>query len=653
MWSPTEHQRMLEGLRLFKRDWAKVTEHVGTRSTAQVRSHAQKYFDKVVREKTDDYVPRARPKRKSAAPYPRKLRQQPTISPHIPNTHNPLTNNTHTATSIPPSAPPHQHPAQPHPVHPHAAHPHASHPHVAHPHAAHPHAYAIPVQQLHPSMAAAHTVQPPTAMHPASMHFQYAAPPSPFMPQFQHSPYMAQARPQIAIQQQPPTPTIFSPYMNICPTQSPNLQQAPNFDSMQPSPVSFVSSHTYAAQSPPQPQHMSVAHPVFNVFSPLTPGAYASAVARSPALAHQPPTSIVPFAHLQQPIAQHPHVHSHPEGPLPNCAKCNALRRYGGVLQEIVQIGGSAPMPTSQVVHPNQSVRWHQPVQHPQQKSSQLCADGSTIKAVNPANDSTVCVTAQEQSASTSGKKSVDDSLPSFKRNGKSTASSPSPAKSRAHRSKLLKSKKMASKLAALRHAAGNVSSGDMSESDNFSRRNLSTDISRPDSREDSSRETIKLTVSSLPTSRKRKSSHNASSGLAGKRQPDSLHRRSKKMKCVPIAPTPVAAARVAKRPRREPIIKSDQSTAVRAKPTAEENDVCRFTQKGKEDKRASSGTSSSDSPKSESESNVGSPRVESYSPKEQKEIFDAVHSLQILSRTPSSSSPSQSESKDDSEMGK
>lgn len=76
MWTPEEHERMLEGLRRHKRDWAKVTQFVGTRSAAQVRSHAQKYFDRVARDKTDDYVPRARPKRKSAAPYPRKAREE-------------------------------------------------------------------------------------------------------------------------------------------------------------------------------------------------------------------------------------------------------------------------------------------------------------------------------------------------------------------------------------------------------------------------------------------------------------------------------------------------------------------------------------------------------------------------------------------------
>lgn len=65
---------MLEALQLYKRDWAKVTRHVGTRSAAQVRSHAQKYFDRVARENSGEFVPQPRPKRKSATPYPRKPR---------------------------------------------------------------------------------------------------------------------------------------------------------------------------------------------------------------------------------------------------------------------------------------------------------------------------------------------------------------------------------------------------------------------------------------------------------------------------------------------------------------------------------------------------------------------------------------------------
>mmetsp|Transcript_14503 Transcript_14503/g.24739 ORF Transcript_14503/g.24739 Transcript_14503/m.24739 type:complete len:360 (-) Transcript_14503:587-1666(-) len=43
-WSEEEHEKFLEGLRLHKRDWKKVQQHVGSKDIMQVRSHAQKYF---------------------------------------------------------------------------------------------------------------------------------------------------------------------------------------------------------------------------------------------------------------------------------------------------------------------------------------------------------------------------------------------------------------------------------------------------------------------------------------------------------------------------------------------------------------------------------------------------------------------------------
>lgn len=84
---------MIEGLRRFHRDWAKVTDFVGSRSAAQVRSHAQKYFDRLARENSDEWVPAARPKRRSAAPYPRKATvgtPTPAMTPPVPTVTTPL-----------------------------------------------------------------------------------------------------------------------------------------------------------------------------------------------------------------------------------------------------------------------------------------------------------------------------------------------------------------------------------------------------------------------------------------------------------------------------------------------------------------------------------------------------------------------------------
>lgn len=80
-WTEEEHKKFIEALRIHGRAWRRIEEHVGTKTAVQIRSHAQKYFSKVVRESTSGdasevkptEIPPPRPKRKPMHPYPRKL----------------------------------------------------------------------------------------------------------------------------------------------------------------------------------------------------------------------------------------------------------------------------------------------------------------------------------------------------------------------------------------------------------------------------------------------------------------------------------------------------------------------------------------------------------------------------------------------------
>ncbi|XP_062149705.1 protein REVEILLE 6-like isoform X2 [Alnus glutinosa] len=71
-WTEPEHDKFLEALQLFDRDWKKIEAFVGSKSVIQIRSHAQKYFMKVQKSGTSEHLPPPRPKRKAAHPYPQK-----------------------------------------------------------------------------------------------------------------------------------------------------------------------------------------------------------------------------------------------------------------------------------------------------------------------------------------------------------------------------------------------------------------------------------------------------------------------------------------------------------------------------------------------------------------------------------------------------
>lgn len=53
-----EHFRFIEALKLYGKEWRRVQQHVGTRSSTQARSHAQKFFVKLERkgQKLDEFL---------------------------------------------------------------------------------------------------------------------------------------------------------------------------------------------------------------------------------------------------------------------------------------------------------------------------------------------------------------------------------------------------------------------------------------------------------------------------------------------------------------------------------------------------------------------------------------------------------------------
>lgn len=350
MWTTEEHNRMLEGLKLYKRDWAKVTAYVGTRSPAQVRSHAQKYFDRVQRDKTDDYVPQARPKRKSSTPYPRKMRSEaPSVHYAPPLSALPYAMSPHTPLPLTIAVDPYTHlVAQP------------QSPYIAHPLQPQHVAYSLHAQ-MHPGMYA------PGGMHPQVHHMHAMPHPSPIV----IGPSPGRAGQASIRQQMPPSMTVDSPALNLSsnprPGQSSSMancelvqtQQGPVFSPLPRGPVQVARVFSpWSTQGTPQmrgPFSQTMAsplsidgrgyavqpqtigrleegmvvggrQPVYSSFSPLTPA--------PPMGEHTPPSSRKDGA-KQQLATHHVPTHSHPDGPDPNCVKCNALKRYGNVLIEI------------------------------------------------------------------------------------------------------------------------------------------------------------------------------------------------------------------------------------------------------------------------------------------------------------------------------
>lgn len=49
-WTDEEHDKFVEAIKLYGKDWNLIEKYIGSRSCSQIRSHCQKFFSKLFKE---------------------------------------------------------------------------------------------------------------------------------------------------------------------------------------------------------------------------------------------------------------------------------------------------------------------------------------------------------------------------------------------------------------------------------------------------------------------------------------------------------------------------------------------------------------------------------------------------------------------------
>eukprot|EP00474_Spongospora_subterranea_P010644 CRZ11102.1 hypothetical protein [Spongospora subterranea] len=100
-WTDEEHDLFLEALQLFEREWKQIEAHIKTKTVIQIRSHAQKYFQKMQKTGKQDCIPPPRPKRRSKKPYPKISRDRKVKNPDFRMPHSAGPNQDYISTAYP------------------------------------------------------------------------------------------------------------------------------------------------------------------------------------------------------------------------------------------------------------------------------------------------------------------------------------------------------------------------------------------------------------------------------------------------------------------------------------------------------------------------------------------------------------------------